>query len=72
MTPDAVAAHMLDLLQKKEYPCGSVLEVQRGSQRLIPEWNISPTVGRGTGKDIDVDALMEPVLKKLESEKKKV
>jgi hypothetical protein len=37
-------------LQKKDYACGSVLELTlAGGTRVIPEWNVSPPEGGGRG-----------------------
>lgn len=52
LTPEACAAQMLDLLQKKEYECGSVLEITLGGTRLIPEWNVEPPRGEGAGQEM--------------------
>jgi NAD(P)-dependent dehydrogenase (short-subunit alcohol dehydrogenase family) len=50
LTPDACATQMLELLQKKDYACGSVLELTlAGGTRVIPEWNVSPPDGGGRG-----------------------
>ncbi|KAF1943872.1 NAD(P)-binding protein [Clathrospora elynae] len=76
LTPDTCATHLLDLLQKKEYPCGSVLEVTLAGSRVIPEWNVAPPQGESSGqetKDEDlIRNLLEPIKKVLESEKPKL
>ena len=73
LTPETCAAHLLDLLQKKEYPCGSVLEVTLKGHRLIPEWNVPPPEGEGTGQEMMtdqfVDNLLGPIKAKLESDR---
>jgi short-subunit dehydrogenase len=73
LTPEICAAHLLDLLQKKEYPCGSVLEVTLHGHRLIPEWNVSPPEGQGTGQEMMTDEfvgnLLGPIKAKMESER---
>jgi NAD(P)-dependent dehydrogenase (short-subunit alcohol dehydrogenase family) len=73
LTPKVCATHMLDLLQKKEYGCGSVLEVTMKGHRLIPEWNVSPSEGKGTGQEAMtaefLENLLEPIKTKLQSEK---
>jgi short-subunit dehydrogenase len=73
VTPEICAAHLLDLLQKKEYPCGSVLEVTLHGHRLIPEWNVSPPEGQGTGQEMMTDEfvgnLLGPIKAKMESER---
>ncbi|KAH7409806.1 hypothetical protein DE146DRAFT_674671 [Phaeosphaeria sp. MPI-PUGE-AT-0046c] len=51
LTADTCAKHLLDLLQKKEYPCGTQLEVTMNGSRVIPEWNVSPPEGSGTGQE---------------------
>lgn len=66
---------MLEVIQEKKYGCGTVLEVSKAGTRVIPEWNIAPPSGTGTGlKEEEVaagaKALLEPILKKLETEKK--
>ncbi|KAH7366653.1 hypothetical protein BKA66DRAFT_425198 [Pyrenochaeta sp. MPI-SDFR-AT-0127] len=73
LTPETCATHLLDLLQKKEYPCGSVLEVTLAGSRLIPEWNIPPPQGQGTGQEMMdeqfIDNLLGPIKKTLDSER---
>ena len=72
LTPDACAKSLLDLLQKKEYPCGSVLEISLSGTRVIPEWNVDPPQGQGTGQEIDEDFinnLVAPIKKAVESDK---
>lgn len=73
LTPELCATHMLDLLQKKEYACGSVLEVTTKGHRLIPEWNVSPPEGEGTGQEAMSEEFLEnmlgPIKRKLESER---
>lgn len=73
LTPETCATHLLDLLQKKEYACGSVLEVTLAGSRLIPEWNVSPPQGQGTGQEMMdeqfIENLLAPIKKTLESEK---
>ncbi|CAA9957063.1 FabG Dehydrogenase [Pyrenophora teres f. maculata] len=75
LTPDTCATHLLELLQKKEYPCGSVLELSLTGTRLIPEWGVQPPAGSGTGQDLDenfMTNMLQPVKEKLDSERKKV
>lgn len=73
LTPDTCAKHLLELLQKREYPCGSVLEVTLKGTRIIPEWNIPPPQGEGTGQEtMDetfIGNLLAPIKKTLDSEK---
>tara|TARA_R110002003_G_scaffold104_7_gene8232 strand:+ start:7126 stop:7482 length:357 start_codon:yes stop_codon:yes gene_type:complete len=73
LTPDACATQLLDLLQKKEYPCGSVLEITLNGPRVIPQWNISPPEGQGTGEELLTEDFMQnllaPIKAKLESER---
>lgn len=73
LTPETCATHMLDLLQSKKYPCGSVSEITLSGTRLIPKWNVAPPHGQGTGqeeKDSHLIAnMLEPIVKILESEK---
>ncbi|KAI0584069.1 FabG Dehydrogenase with different specificities related to short-chain alcohol dehydrogenase [Pyrenophora tritici-repentis] len=75
LTPDICATHLLELLQKKEYPCGSVLELTLAGTRLIPEWGVQPPAGAGTGQDLDVNFMtnmLQPIKDKLDSERAKV
>jgi hypothetical protein len=73
LTPETCAEKMLDLLQKKHYPCGTVLELTMNGERVIPEWNISPPEGQGTGRDLvgglTIENLMGPVKDALEKDK---
>jgi hypothetical protein len=73
LTPETCAEKMLDLLQKKEHPCGTVLELTINGERVIPEWNISPPEGQGTGRDLVgglmIENLMGPVKDALEKDK---
>jgi len=77
LSPDTVASHMLDMLQKKEYECGSMLELSMTGPRRIPEWNIPPPAGEGTGQEINEEAqdmykaMMAPIEKKLAAERAK-
>lgn len=61
LTADTCAQHLLDLLQKKEYPCGTQLELTLNGTRVIPEWNVSAPQGDGTGQE----AMDEEFLKNL-------
>jgi short-subunit dehydrogenase len=74
LTPDTCATHLMDLLQKKEYPCGSVLEVTLAGTRLIPEWGVEPPVGKGSGQDVDEEFMtnmLQPIRDTLNAEKAK-
>jgi len=74
LTPDACATSLLDLLQKKEYPCGSVLEITLGGTRFIPEWGVEPPKGVGSGQDLDeqfMTNMLQPINDKLNAEKAK-
>lgn len=74
LTPDACATSLLDLLQKKEYPCGSVLEITLVGTRLIPEWGVEPPVGMGAGQDLDEDFMtnmLQPIRDTLNAERVK-
>lgn len=66
LTPENVASHMLDLLQKKEYPCGSMLELSLTGPRELPEWNISPPGGAGTGQELDAELMMKAMIQPIE------
>lgn len=73
LSTDSVANHMMDLIQKKEYPCGTVLELTLAGHRLIDDWNVPPPAGDGSGQDLTVDearlkAMLLPVEQKLKSE----
>jgi hypothetical protein len=74
LTPEVCAEKLLDLLQKKNYLCGTVLELTMNGTRVIPEWNVEPPEGHGTGRDLvgeDVMRnLMGPVSEALEKDKK--
>lgn len=73
LTPDQVASGMLELLQEKEYPCGTVREITTHGMRVIPEWNIPPPDGAGTGQELDaadmMKAMLAPIEEKLAKEK---
>lgn len=66
LTPDQVARHMLDLIQKKEYPCGSMMELSLTGPRMIPEWNIPAPQGEGTGQELDAGVMMKAMLLPIE------
>lgn len=51
LAPGEVAKVMLDLIQDKKYECGTVLELTKGGTRIIPDWNVDPPSGSGTGQD---------------------
>ncbi|CAI6302416.1 unnamed protein product [Periconia digitata] len=75
LSPDEVATQMLKVIQEKKYGCGTVLEVSKAGTRVIPEWNVDPPRGSGTGLEKEevaagAKAMLEPILKKLESEKR--
>jgi hypothetical protein len=74
LTPAVCAKHLLELLQEKKYPCGSVLEVTLQGTRVIPEWNVSAPDGSGTGQELVLDKdlmanLMEPIKAALEKDR---
>lgn len=73
LTPETCATHLLDLLQKKEYPCGSVLEVTLNGHRVIPEWNVDAPKGDGAGQEMMseafVDNLLAPIRSSMEKDK---
>jgi len=74
LTSDTCAMHLLELLQKKQYPCGSVLEVTLTGTRLIPEWGVQPPTGLGVGQDVDenfMTNMLQPIKEKLDSERAK-
>lgn len=76
LTPESCAKHLLDLLQKKDYPCGTVLEVTLSGTRLIPEWNIPAPQGAGTGQEEITEQfignLLAPIKTALEADKAKL
>jgi hypothetical protein len=73
LTPEACADRILDLLQEKKFPCGTVLELTPNGERLVPEWNVDPPVGEGTGRELAgddmIENLMEPVKQALEKDR---
>ncbi|QRC95552.1 hypothetical protein JI435_032360 [Parastagonospora nodorum SN15] len=73
LTPQDCAKHLLDLLQKKEYACGTVLELTIEGTRIIPEWNVAPLRVKGTGQE-EMDEeflgnLLRPVKQAVEKDK---
>ncbi|KAF2732340.1 NAD(P)-binding protein [Polyplosphaeria fusca] len=67
LSPDTVAERMLDLLQKKEYGCGSMMQIDLGGPKEIPEWNIPAPVGAGTGQELNAgDETMKAMLKPIQ------
>ncbi|KAH7091376.1 hypothetical protein FB567DRAFT_272905 [Paraphoma chrysanthemicola] len=73
LTPDACATQLLDLLQKKEHPCGRVLEITMNGTREIPEWGVEPPQGMGTGEELKNEEFMQnllnPITTTLDSER---
>ncbi|EUC48375.1 hypothetical protein COCMIDRAFT_2812 [Bipolaris oryzae ATCC 44560] len=72
LTPDTCAKHLLELLQKKEYPGGSMLELTVSGTRQIPEWGIEPPAGVGTGQEVNeaaMNSLLQPIKDVLDVEK---
>jgi hypothetical protein len=73
MDPSICAAHMLDLLQKKEYPSGTMLECTLGGTRVIPEWNVGPPEGFGVGADLVpqevIGKMMAPIVEALRKDR---
>lgn len=73
LTPDQVAASMLDLLQKGEHACGTILEISTGGVRVVPEWNVDPPTAAGSGQDVRgeemLEAMVRPIRERLESER---
>ncbi|KAF2003951.1 NAD(P)-binding protein [Amniculicola lignicola CBS 123094] len=67
LSPDLVAKHMIDLLQKKEYVCGTMLELSMTGPRLIPEWNIPAPEGEGTGQELQAGEMMKALLGPIEA-----
>ncbi|KAF2650442.1 NAD(P)-binding protein [Lophiostoma macrostomum CBS 122681] len=73
LTPDGVASHMIDLLQKREYSCGTMMQLSMTGPQLIPEWGIPAPVGEGTGQELDMQVMMKamvaPIEEKLNTER---
>jgi short-subunit dehydrogenase len=74
LTPAVCAKHMLELLQEKKYPCGTVSEITLQGTRVIPEWNVSPPDGSGTGQELVQDEqlmanMLEPITAALEKDR---
>jgi short-subunit dehydrogenase len=73
LMPETCAEALLALLQKKDYPCGSVLEITLEGTKLVPEWNVEPrpemTKRKELVTDTFVENLMEPIKRTLEGEK---
>jgi len=66
---------MIDMLSRKEWECGSMQEISMSGSRRIPEWNVSPPAGQGTGQELNADlqgafkSMLKPIEAKLNSEK---
>lgn len=74
LTPETCATHLLELLQKKEYACGSVLELTLDGTRLIPEWGVEPLKAQGAALNVDeayITKMLQPIKDTLEAEKAK-
>jgi short-subunit dehydrogenase len=74
LTPAVCAKHMLELLQEKKYPCGTVSEITLQGTRVIPEWNVNPPDGSGTGQELVQDEqlmanMLEPIKAALEKDR---
>lgn len=73
LSPETVAEHMTQLIQEKRYGCGTVLELSLKGSRVIPEWNIPPPDGEGTGAEFDMEAftkaMLKPIVEKLDTER---
>jgi len=76
LMPDVVAHHMVDLLQKKDYVSGTVLELTTDGPRVIPDtYTASAEAAGARQKDVRIPQqdlyrnMLAPVMKKLESEK---
>lgn len=73
LTPDVVAQHMVDLLQKREYGSGTILELSTRGARVIED---TYTATNEAAKDVNISQekmyqnMLAPVIKKLASEKK--
>ncbi|KAL5425033.1 hypothetical protein PMIN06_005664 [Paraphaeosphaeria minitans] len=75
LKPSDVATGMLDLIQKKEFGCGTVYEISMAGTRVIPEWNVAAPSAEGTGQNeaemaAGMEALVGPIREKLRSEMK--
>ncbi|KAF2014506.1 NAD(P)-binding protein [Aaosphaeria arxii CBS 175.79] len=73
LSPDDVASNMLRLLQEKEFPCGTLLQLDMAGAKVLPEWGIPEPTGEGTGKELEAEdmtrALLGPIREKLEQER---
>lgn len=70
VTPETVAARMIDLVTSAEYVGGSCLEVAAGGSRLLGTWDVPAPDARGTTIDSAVlEENYKPILAKLETER---
>jgi hypothetical protein len=70
VSPETVAASMVDLVTNGQYGGGSCMEVATNESRLLGTWNIPASSGNGS--TIDLSALEEnykPILAKLQAER---
>jgi hypothetical protein len=70
VTPETVAARMVDLVTSAQYAGGSCLEVSAGGSRLLGTWDVPAPDGNGTTIDSTVlEENYKPILAKLERER---
>lgn len=70
VSPETVAARMVDLVTSAQYPGGSCLEVAAAGSRSLGVWNIAAPSSNGTSVDPAVrEANYKPIMEKLNSER---
>jgi hypothetical protein len=73
ITPDAVAASMITLIEDAKYPGGSCMEVAGSGTRILEIWDIPAPTAPGTG--VSEEVLLRnyaPVLAKMKEERAKL
>lgn len=70
LRPEEVADAMLNLVQEAKYGGGTVMEITSAGRRVIPEWNVSPSVEANVNMSDDAFArALEPVNRALAPER---
>ncbi|KAI9808860.1 MAG: hypothetical protein M1827_007183 [Pycnora praestabilis] len=75
ITPEACAQCMLEAVVEGKYPGGTVLEVNKAGQRVIPKWNIDPpahavsSTTAGSTPRGSPEWGYEPILEKMKKER---
>jgi NAD(P)-dependent dehydrogenase (short-subunit alcohol dehydrogenase family) len=76
LLPEQVAEKMLEMLQEPGFTCGTIVEITPWGSRLIPEWNVAPPSGKGTGAELDaaeaMSLMLTPIKARLDSERAKL